>query len=189
MKRAEINERQARRQDEFLKVSDDSLAILLWACLPYHWKGGKTQWLRVQTAWVWTFCVYHLLAIYLEVKVKVTQLYPTLGYVWPHGLYSPWNSPGQNTGLGGLSLLQGIFSTQESNPGLPHCWQILYQLSHQGSPRILEWVAYPFSSETSWPRNWTRVSCIAGGFFTNWVKHFVKKNSKFFSVKLRWYST
>ena len=54
----------------------------------------------------------------------------------PHGLYSPWNSPGQNTGVGCHSLLQGIFPTQESNPGLPHCGQILYQLSHQGSPRI-----------------------------------------------------
>ena len=39
----------------------------------------------------------------------------------PHGLYSPWNSPGQNTGVGSLSLLQQIFTTQESNPGLPHC--------------------------------------------------------------------
>ena len=48
--------------------------------------------------------------------------------------YSPWNSPGQNTGAGSLSLLQGIFPTQESNPGLLHCRQILYQLSHQGSP-------------------------------------------------------
>ena len=52
----------------------------------------------------------------------------------PHGLYSPWNSPGQNTGVGSLSLLQEIFPTQGSNPGLPHCGQILYQLSHQGSP-------------------------------------------------------
>ena len=38
-----------------------------------------------------------------------------------HGLYSPWNSPGQNTGVGTQSLLQGIFPTQGSNPGLPHC--------------------------------------------------------------------
>ena len=52
-----------------------------------------------------------------------------------HGLYSPWNSPGQNTGVGSLTLLQGIFPTQESNPGLPECRQILYQLSHKGSPR------------------------------------------------------
>ena len=51
--------------------------------------------------------------------------------------------------------------------GLLHCRQILYQLSHQGSPRILEWVAYLFSSRSSRPRDQTGVSCIAGGFFTN----------------------
>ena len=66
--------------------------------------------------------------------------------------------------MGSLSLLQRIFSTQGSNPGFPHCRRILYQLSHKGSPRILEWVAYPFSSGSSWPRNWTRVSCITGDF-------------------------
>ena len=85
------------------------------------------------------------------------------------GLYSPWNSPGQNTGVGSHSLLQGIFSTQGLNPGLLYCRQILYQLSHKGSPRILEWKAHPFSTESSWPRNRTRVSCIAGRFFTNWA--------------------
>ena len=53
-----------------------------------------------------------------------------------------------------LSLLQGIFPTQGSNPGLPHCRQILYQLSHKGSPRILEWVTYSFSSGSFQPRNW-----------------------------------
>ena len=52
----------------------------------------------------------------------------------PHGLYSPWNSPGQNTGVGSRSHLQGIFPAQGSNPGLLHCRQILYQLSQQGSP-------------------------------------------------------
>ena len=46
----------------------------------------------------------------------------------PHGLHSPWNSPSQNTGVGSLSLLQGIFPTQGSNPGLPHSRRILYQL-------------------------------------------------------------
>ena len=80
-------------------------------------------------------------------------------------LYSPWNSPGQNTGVGSLSLLQGIFLIWGSNPGLLHCGQILYQLSHEGSPRILEWAAHPFSRGSSYPRNWTRVSCIAGRFF------------------------
>ena len=51
-----------------------------------------------------------------------------------HGLYSPWNSPGQNTGAGSLSLLKVIFLTQASNPDLPNCRRILYQLSHKGSP-------------------------------------------------------
>ena len=62
--------------------------------------------------------------------------------LWPHVLYSPWNSIGQNTGLGSLSLLQGIFPTQGSNPRLLHCRWIVYQLSHKGSPRMLEWAAH-----------------------------------------------
>ena len=56
----------------------------------------------------------------------------------PHGLCIPWNALGQNTGVGSLSLLQGIFPTQGSNPGLSHCRQILYQLSHKGSPESEE---------------------------------------------------
>ena len=83
--------------------------------------------------------------------------------LWLHGLYSPWNFPGQNTGVGSLSFLQGIFPTQGSNPGLPHYRQILYQLSHKGSPRILEWVAYPFSRGSSWPRTLLRST-----FFLIW---------------------
>ena len=51
----------------------------------------------------------------------------------PHGLYRPWNSPGQNTGVGSLSLLQGIFPPQRWNPGLQHYRQILYQLSYWGA--------------------------------------------------------
>ena len=89
--------------------------------------------------------------------------------LWPHGLYCPRNSPGQNTGVGSLSLLQGIFPTQGSNPGLLHCRWILYQLSHKASLRILERVAYPFPSGSSWPRNRMRVCCIAGIFPTNWA--------------------
>ena len=87
----------------------------------------------------------------------------------PHGLYSSWNSPGQNTGVGSLFLFQEIFPTQGSNTGILHCRRILYQLSHQGSPRILEWVDYPFSSRSSQLRNQTGTSCIAGQCFTNWA--------------------
>ena len=62
------------------------------------------------------------------------------------------------------------FSRGSSQPrdGTPDCRWILYQLIHKGSPRILEWVAYPFS-RSSQSRNQTRVSCIAGGFLTNWT--------------------
>ena len=85
----------------------------------------------------------------------------------PHGLYSPWNSPGKNTGVGSHSLLQRIFPTQGSNPGFPHCRWILYRLRHQGSPRTLEWVAYPFSRRSSQHRDPTRSSCISGRLFTS----------------------
>ena len=87
----------------------------------------------------------------------------------PPGSYVCVESPGRNTGVGYHALFQGIFPNQGSNPALPHCRRILYHLSHQGSPRILEWVTYPFSRGSSWPRNWTRISCIAGRFFTSWA--------------------
>ena len=72
---------------------------------------------------------------------------------------------GKNTRVCCHALLQGIFPTQGSNPGLSNCKKILYHLSHQGSPRTLKWVSYPFSRGSSQPRNQTRVSCIAGRFF------------------------
>ena len=68
---------------------------------------------------------------------RETWKWNPLSHVWLFvrpWTYSPWNSPGQNTGVGSLSLLQGIFPTQELNQGLLHCRQILYQLSYQGSP-------------------------------------------------------
>ena len=60
-----------------------------------------------------------------------------------------------------MFLSPGDLSTQGSNPDLPNCKQILYCLSYQGGPKILEWVTYPFSSGSSRPRNWTRISCNA----------------------------
>ena len=79
------------------------------------------------------------------------------------------DSPGKNTRMGCHALLPGIIPTQGSNPGLLHCRQILHCLNHQGSPRILEWVAYPFCRGTSQPRNQTWVSCLTGKFFTIWA--------------------
>ena len=82
----------------------------------------------------------------------------------PPGSSVHGDSPSKNTGVGYLALLQGIFPALDLNPGLPHCRQILYCLNHQGSPRILEWVAYPSSGGPSRPSNQTEVSCIAARF-------------------------
>ena len=60
----------------------------------------------------------------------------------PHRLQSPWNSPGQNTGVGSLSLLQRIFSTQELNQNLLHCKRFLHQLNYQGSSGKRRWCIY-----------------------------------------------
>ena len=102
----------------------------------------------------------------------------------PHGLHSPWNSPGQNMRVGSCSLLQGIFPTLGLNSGFLHSRQILYQLSPQASAQILEWVAYPFSSRSFRPRNWTRVSCIAGRFFTSWATREAHRTHKQYNKSL-----
>ena len=92
------------------------------------------------------------------------------------------DSPGKDTVVGCHILLQEIFLTQGSNSGLWHCKWILYQLRHQGSPRILEWLACLISRGFSRPRNRTRVSCIAGGFFNNWATRKAPKRYQFSSV-------
>ena len=97
---------------------------------------------RILTVW------HNTIHIHWSTTVKAKVCSVVSNSLQFHGLI-PWNSPGQNTGVGSLSLLQGIFATQGSKPGPPHCRQILYQLSHKGSPRIVEWVTYPFSSRSS----------------------------------------
>ena len=88
--------------------------------------------------------------------------------LWPHGLYParlpcPWGFSRQEYWSGLPCPPPGNLA----NPGLLHCRQILYHLSHQRSPRILEWVAYPFSRGSFQELN--QVLCIEGGFFTRWV--------------------
>ena len=82
--------------------------------LAYRFLRRQVRWSRIPISWR----IFHS-------SLWSTQL------KWPHGLYSPWNSPGQNTGVGICSLLQGIFPTQGLNPGFPHCKWILSQLSHR----------------------------------------------------------
>ena len=94
------------------------------------------------------------------------------------------DSLGKNTRGGCHVLLQGIVPTQGSNPGLLHYRQILYHLSHQGSPRILECVAHSFSMGSSRPRDRTRVSCIAGRFFTSCATREVCEWSSWYFIVL-----
>ena len=118
--------------------------------------------------------IIKLLLIFLNLKIR--------HYIYL--LYLLVISPSPSLHL--LHLEKGMFPTQGSNPGLPHCKQILYQLSHKGSPRILEWVAYPFCRGSSWSRNQTRVSCIAGRFFINWAMREAQLTF-FFNLKIRPY--
>jgi len=119
------------------------------SCLILPWRGSPHFFLAI-AAWKW-------------MNVKVIQLCPTLCNPMDYTVH------GKNTGVGSRALLQGIFPTQGSNPGLLHCRWILYQLNYTGSPRVLEWVAYPFSRGYSWPRNQIGVSFITSRFFTNWA--------------------
>ena len=105
----------------------------------------------------------------------------------PQGLYPakflcPWNLPGKNTEVGSHSLLQGIFPSQGSNLGLPHCRQILYCLNHRKVPRIWEQAAISSSKGSSRPRDQARVSCSLplshlGSPFNAWL---VPKRQKVF---------
>ena len=95
-----------------------------------------------------TIKIHNLIFSVLKVKWSESESRSVVSdSLWPHGLYSPCDSSGQNTGVGSLSLLQGIFPTQGSNPGLLLCRRILYQLSHTESRRhftvtslILKWI-------------------------------------------------
>ena len=91
-----------------------------------------------------------ILSFFKIVKVSESESPSVLSdSLRPHGLYSPRNAPGQNTGVGSLSLLQGIFSTQGLNPGLPHYKQILYQLSHREAQEY--WSGQPIPSPGDLP--------------------------------------
>ena len=111
------------------------LAIKLFCLLIFHVFTGGALLISFKN-------FYFAFTTWLTVSQSLIQhnkwKWKLLSRVWLFGTpwtrYSPWISPGQNTGEGSLFLLQEIFPTQRLNPGFPHCWQILYQLSHQGSP-------------------------------------------------------
>ena len=90
-------------------------------CLPLSKEWLHLYWWELATILVWS-----------SVEVKWSESHSLMSHcLQPHGLYSPWNSPGQNTGVGSLSLLQWIFPTQGPKSDVPHCRRILYQLSQR----------------------------------------------------------
>ena len=103
----------------------------------------------------------------------------------PRGLYSPWNSPGQNTGVGSRSFPQGIFPMQGLNPGIPHCRLILYQLSHQGSPvGSLRWLNTWHRERSFSICKWSVRSCHLA-----WIKCPRLNSSKYDCWPLQHFST
>ena len=102
----------------------------------------------------WRALLFHLNIFTFNIESESESHSVVSDSLWPHGLYSPWNSPGQNTGVGSLSLLQGIFPTQGSNPDLLHCRWILNQLSHQGSPSQV----HPQNTKPSGPKEFGKVT-------------------------------
>ena len=102
-------------------------------------------------------------------EVKWKSLSHIQFFATPWTIQSMKSSRPEYAEVGRLSLLQGIFPNQGLNPGLPYCRRFFTSWTKKGSPRILEWLAYPFSSRSSRLRNLTGVSIIAGGFFMNWA--------------------
>ena len=140
--------------------------VFVFICLTYftkhntlyvHLHGCKWQSVILFILFLWLsnipFHVYKGICIYSESHLVVSDS------LWPHGLYSSLNSPGQNTGVGSLSLLQGIFPTHGLNPGLLHCMWILYQLSHREAQEY--WSGYPIPSLADLPNPGIELGCPA----------------------------
>ena len=147
----------------YMKVSADNNFHIVNKCIRGITSKTWLWWLcsifdiiKIKEDWAYTLIIFNTLKrtqllICSEVKVKVAQKRPALCNPMDcivHGSLQAWILE-----WAGFPLFQGIFPIQGSKPDLPHCRQNLYQLSHKGSPRILEWVAYPFSSKSSHPRN------------------------------------
>ena len=103
--------------------------LAVWSLVPLPflnpaWTSGSS-WFTYCWSLAWRFLSITLLTCESESHSVMSDS------LWLHGLYSLWNSPGQNTGVGCHFLFQGIFPTQGSNLGLSHCRQTLYSLSHQ----------------------------------------------------------
>ena len=158
--------------------------ILFWAIYSFcFFSCTITNFSFYQSHIITWYFIFHLFAIYLLYTLPFMPLNPCAALshsVMSDCLAYPWTVAQQAPRSMGIfqeeywSRLPCPSPEDLPNPGIEMCdWthfrHIVYRLSHQGSPRILEWVIDPFSREISRPRNWTRISCITGGFFTSWA--------------------
>ena len=116
---------------QYVVLSFRVMELVLWWAFPMNVTGYEI-WLKVEFSVFYPNFLLFPYSLSCQ-KVMFDSLRPH--GLWPARHLCPWNSPGQNTGVDSCSLLQGIFPTQGSNPGLPYCRQILYRLSHQRSKR------------------------------------------------------
>ena len=132
-----ILEKQYFRTARYLN-NRDSYLYCAWS-LFYAFLMTKARKYSIQIQWISNLFIndeYHH-SIHTYIQVYESESHPLLSSsLGPHGVYSPWYSPGQNTGVGSLSLLQGIIPTQGSNRDLLYWRWIIYQLSYQGSSYI-----------------------------------------------------
>ena len=176
-----------------LKNSGDIICFTTEFGVRVKWdEGRKTGWryYGYQSAF-WTLSVrwyqagYRSIHIYFSGESESERHSVVSDSLRPHGLHSQWNSPGQNPGVGSCSLLQGIFPTQESNLGLLHCRQILYQLNHQGSPHGERIV---FSTKDAGTIGYSRANICKDllPYPTSYTKYFLKRGhrSKCYTLNL-----
>ena len=157
--------------------------------------------------WTKFFILFKFVFLYMSITRK-TEKYRNLMDQWKlklltwqcltlfdpmdYRIFSPWNSPAQNIGMGSLSLFQGILSTQVSNPGLPNCRWILYQLSHKGSPEIdtISIWPFPYCYEVAWRCTWKVHICSRiSVHFLQWKKILVILTNMGFNVRESFHSS
>ena len=166
----------------FFPTQESNTCLLHWqADFFYHWTTGKPIFVYIYIQMHSIYNVYikyryvvKIVCMYMcALLCLVTQLCPTFCDATdcsPPGSSVHGDSWGKNTEVGCHALLQGIFPTQGLNPDLLYCgFFTIWTTLLQGRPRILEWIVYAFPRGSSQPRNPTRASCIAGGFFTSWT--------------------
>ena len=124
---------------KWLESNVDQVNYCVW--LPFL-KLLKTKKSKTSNFWSELYCQRNSKSCFKKVfdfsnpaKNSEPQSSVTPNFLWPHGLYSPLNSPGQKTGVGSLFLLQGIFPTQGLDPGLPHCRGVSLPAEPQRKPR------------------------------------------------------